>query len=93
VNEAQVGYLKNYLSLIHSIQIGSGAHPASYPMGSGTNSQGYNGWGALVIPHLNFSVKVKNTYLCIAIPPIPYSSCVPYLITRKSLLTALLDDK
>jgi hypothetical protein len=36
----------NGFSLLHSVQIGPGAHPASYPMGTGDSFSGGNAAGA-----------------------------------------------
>jgi hypothetical protein len=58
------------LFLLHSIQTGPGAHPASYPMGAGGSFLGKQpGCEADILPPS--SVDVKNSG---AIPPLPYTS-------------------
>jgi hypothetical protein len=58
-------------SLLHSVQVGSGAHPASYRMGTGGFSHGVKRpWREGDNSSLP-SVEVKN---CGAIPPLPNPS-------------------
>jgi hypothetical protein len=59
-----------YFSLLHSVQTGSGAHPASYPMGSGALSVGVKLPGSEA-DHSSPSAEVKNGG---AIPPLPHAS-------------------
>jgi hypothetical protein len=57
---------RQVFSLLHSVQTGSGAHPASYPMCTGVKRLGREA------DHLNpSSAEVKNGG---AIPPFPHMS-------------------
>jgi hypothetical protein len=47
-----------FFSVLHRVQIGSGAHPASYPMGTGVIAVGHEA------DHLTSSnAEVKNTWI------------------------------
>jgi hypothetical protein len=58
-------------SFLHSIQTSSGAHPASYPVGTGVLSPGAKSPGREADHSPPSNAKVKNGG---AIPPLPYTS-------------------
>jgi hypothetical protein len=58
-------------SLLNSVQIGSGAHPASYPEGTAGCFPGGQLLGSEADQLPPFSAEVKNSG---AIPPLPHSS-------------------
>jgi hypothetical protein len=58
-------------SLLHVVQTGSEAHPASYPMGTGTLYPGEKRQGREAYHSPPTSVKVKIT--CIYIYTLPYA--------------------
>jgi hypothetical protein len=64
------GRSKNF-SLLHSVQTCSGAHPASYPMGTGALSPGVKGPGREAGHSPPSSAKAKSSG---AIPPLPNRS-------------------
>jgi hypothetical protein len=81
-------------SLLHSVQSGSGAHPASYPLGTGGSFPGGKTAGAWSWPPPP-SAEVKNGW---AIPPLPHMSSLhsdlstgttlplPYILMNKANL-------
>jgi hypothetical protein len=60
-----------YFSLLHSVQTGSGAHPASYPIGSRGALPGAKRPGREADHSSPTSAEVKDGG---AIPPVPYIS-------------------
>jgi hypothetical protein len=62
------GWGKNFL--FHSVQIGSGAHPASYTKGTGALSSGIKRLGREADHSLPSSAEVKNGK---AIRPLPHT--------------------
>jgi hypothetical protein len=63
-------------SLHHCVQNGSGAHPASYPVGTGDLSLGIKWLGREADHSSPFSAKVKNAWSCTSTPPICIHSVV-----------------
>jgi hypothetical protein len=57
-------------SLHHRVQNGSGAHPASYPMGNGALSVGVKRQGREADHSPPSSAKVKNVWSCTSTSPI-----------------------
>jgi hypothetical protein len=47
-------------SLLHIVQTGSGAHPASYPMGSGGSFPGVKWQGLKLIIHIKLRLRSTN---------------------------------
>jgi hypothetical protein len=56
-------------SLLHVVQIGSGVHPAFYPMGTGAHSPGVNWTGRAADHSPPTSAEVKKTWIYISTPP------------------------
>jgi hypothetical protein len=59
-------------SLCHRVQNGSGAHPASYPMGIGTLSLEVKRWGREPDHSPPSSAEVKNAWNYTSTPPITF---------------------
>jgi hypothetical protein len=57
-------------SLHHRVQTGSGAHPASYPMGTGGSFPGINGRGLKLTTHLHLVPRSKEEWSYTSTPPI-----------------------
>jgi hypothetical protein len=59
------------LSLLHSAQAGSGAHPASFPMGTGVSfPRGLSGQAVKLTTHLQLLPRSRKRG---SIPPLPHT--------------------
>jgi hypothetical protein len=56
-------------SFLHVVQAGSGAHPASYPMGTGALSPGVKRSGREADHSTPTSAEVKKTWVYTSTPP------------------------
>jgi hypothetical protein len=56
-------------SLQHCVQTGSGAHPSSYPMGTGSSFPGIRRPGRKADHSPPSSAKIKNAWCCTTFPP------------------------
>jgi hypothetical protein len=59
-------------SLHHRVQNGSGAHPASCPMGIG----GLFAWGVKLTTHLHLVPRSENEWSCTSTSPVPLHDVV-----------------
>jgi hypothetical protein len=55
--------------VLHVVQTGSGAHPASYPMDTGGSFYGVKRAGCEADHSPPTSAEAKKTWVCTAIPP------------------------
>jgi hypothetical protein len=56
-------------SLLQDVQTGSGAHPASYGMGTGVLSLGYSSQGMKATTHLKLVTRLKTSTAILPLEP------------------------